>query len=215
MAISCGGPAPTSTTPSWPRPCAAPATRSTCSARTVIPSGCPGSTRSGHGATASWRSRPSASPCSPPSTARRSGPCCPSTWPPGVDIDQFVPRAPEDASAALHALAERLAAEAPAAAAGDAFARDHAAAGRALAALDGGRDPLVAFVGKLIVSKGFDLLLAAWPLVLAEVPAARLVLVGFGAYRDGLDALQAALAAGALARAVELDDAGRAPAGGP
>ena len=32
------------------------------------------------------------------------------------------------------------------------------------------RDRIVAFVGKLIVSKGVDLLLAAWPLVLAEVP---------------------------------------------
>jgi glycosyltransferase involved in cell wall biosynthesis len=136
--------------------------------------------------------------------------------PPGVDIEQFVPRAPDDASAALHALAERLAAEAPAeAGAGDAFARDHAAAGRALATLDGGRDPLVAFVGKLIVSKGVDLLLAAWPLVLAEVPDARLVVVGFGGYREGLEALQGALAAGDLDRAVAIAEAGRELEGGP
>ena len=32
------------------------------------------------------------------------------------------------------------------------------------------RDPVVCFVGKLIVSKGIDLLLAAWPLVLAREP---------------------------------------------
>src|SRR4051812_35578137 len=129
--------------------------------------------------------------------------------PPGVDIEEFAPRAPQQAAAALHALAERLAAEAPAAGGGDAFARDHAAAGRALATLDATRDPIVAFVGKLIVSKGVDLLLAAWPLVLARAPAARLVVVGFGSYREGLEALQAALAAGDLERAVEIAEAGR------
>ena len=36
--------------------------------------------------------------------------------------------------------------------------------------LDPEHDRLVAFVGKLIVSKGVDLLLAAWPLVLERVP---------------------------------------------
>ena len=48
-------------------------------------------------------------------------------------------------------------------------------------------DLLVAFVGKLIVSKGPDLLLAAWPLVLERLPAARLLIVGFGAFRGGLE----------------------------
>ena len=38
----------------------------------------------------------------------------------------------------------------------------------------GREQPLVVFVGKLIVSKGVDLLLAAWPLVRAEHPEARL-----------------------------------------
>ena len=47
---------------------------------------------------------------------------------------------------------------------------------------------IVTYVGKLIVSKGVDLLLAAWPLVVAAVPEARLCVVGFGTYRDGLDA---------------------------
>src|SRR6202000_3041558 len=49
-----------------------------------------------------------------------------------------------------------------------------------------GRDPRVVFVGKLIVSKGVDLLLAAWPLVRAKHPHVRLQLAGFGAYEDGL-----------------------------
>ena len=39
------------------------------------------------------------------------------------------------------------------------------------------------FVGKLIVSKGVDLLLAAWPLVAPRNPGARLLVVGFGEYR--------------------------------
>ena len=72
------------------------------------------------------------------------------------------------------------------ASAGSAFDRDGPAAGRELARLDPEQDILVAYVGKLIVSKGVDLLLAAWPLVLARVPRARLVVIGFGAYRDGL-----------------------------
>src|ERR1700712_3610433 len=58
---------------------------------------------------------------------------------------------------------------------------------------DAGRDPLVVFVGKLIVSKGVDLLLAAWPLVHAKHPRVRLQVAGYGAYEDGLRRLQAAL----------------------
>ena len=67
----------------------------------------------------------------------------------------------------------------------------------------------MAFVGKLIVSKGVDLLLAAWPLVLERVPAARLVVVGFGAYRAGLERLCAALAAGDVEQAKRIARAGR------
>src|SRR6185295_19774621 len=44
------------------------------------------------------------------------------------------------------------------------------------------RSPRVVFVGKLIVSKGVDLLLAAWPLVRAKHPEARLEIAGFGEY---------------------------------
>jgi glycosyltransferase involved in cell wall biosynthesis len=66
------------------------------------------------------------------------------------------------------------------------------------------RDPLVVFVGKLIVSKGVDLLLAAWPLVRAKHPGVRLQVAGFGAYEDGLRRLRTALDRGDLeaARAV-------------
>jgi glycosyltransferase involved in cell wall biosynthesis len=69
---------------------------------------------------------------------------------------------------------------------------------------DAGRGPLVVFVGKLIVSKGVDLLLAAWPLVHAKHPRARLQVAGYGAYEDGLRRLQVALDRGDLedARAV-------------
>jgi glycosyltransferase involved in cell wall biosynthesis len=69
---------------------------------------------------------------------------------------------------------------------------------------EAGRDPLVVFVGKLIVSKGVDLLLAAWPLVRAGRPDVRLQVAGFGAYEDGLKRLAAALDRGDLedARAV-------------
>jgi glycosyltransferase involved in cell wall biosynthesis len=69
---------------------------------------------------------------------------------------------------------------------------------------EAGRDPLVVFVGKLIVSKGVDLLLAAWPLVRAKHPRVRLQVAGFGAYEDALKRLGAALDQGDLegARAV-------------
>ena len=84
--------------------------------------------------------------------------------PPGVDVHAFRPRRPEEAAAGLSALADRLEG-APAAGWGG----DEGAAA-ALRALDPARDRIVSFVGKLIVSKGVDLLLAAWPLVVAAVP---------------------------------------------
>jgi glycosyltransferase involved in cell wall biosynthesis len=135
--------------------------------------------------------------------------------PPGVDVRRFAPRGAESAAAGVRALARRLV-QAPAAQPDQpesAFARDAAAAGRALAALDPDDDALVAFVGKLIVSKGVDLLVAAWPLVLARVPHARLVVVGFGAYRGALEELVQALASGDLASARDLARAGRAAEG--
>lgn len=131
--------------------------------------------------------------------------------PPGVDVAQFAPAAPGPARERLRSVARELAAQgAPAGDAdADAFARDPAEAASALAALADGTGPLVAFVGKLIVSKGVDLLLAAWPLVLARRPDARLAVAGFGAYRGGLARLAAALAGGDLAAAREIALAGR------
>jgi glycosyltransferase involved in cell wall biosynthesis len=82
-----------------------------------------------------------------------------------------------------------------------AFARDDFAAAAALERLRPEQDRLVVFVGKLIVNKGVDLLIAAWPLVLERVPQARLVVVGFGADRAELEGLLEALSAGDLERA--------------
>jgi glycosyltransferase involved in cell wall biosynthesis len=125
--------------------------------------------------------------------------------PPGVDVRQFTPRDPQAAVAGLHALAERLAAmPATAAAGGDGFARDHAAAAAALAGLEPGEDRLVVFVGKLLAAKGVDLLAAAFPLVLAAEPRAKLVIVGFGEFRDGLVELLGLLGRGDLDGAREL-----------
>jgi glycosyltransferase involved in cell wall biosynthesis len=79
----------------------------------------------------------------------------------------------------------------------------------------GARDEqLVAFVGKLIVSKGVDLLLAAWPLVRSAHPRARLQVAGFGAYEEGLRRLLAALDRGDLATAREVACLGWALEGG-
>ena len=82
------------------------------------------------------------------------------------------------------------------------FARDVREAVAALDTVEPG-DRLVVFVGKLIASKGVELLLAAFPLVLAREPRARLVVVGFGAFREGLERLAAQLAAGDLAAAAQ------------
>jgi glycosyltransferase involved in cell wall biosynthesis len=62
----------------------------------------------------------------------------------------------------------------------------------------GSREPLVAFVGKLIVSKGVDLLIAAWPMVKAGHPEAQLKIAGYGEYERGLRRLLAALEQGDL-----------------
>lgn len=78
----------------------------------------------------------------------------------------------------------------------------------------GDREKLVAFVGKLIVSKGVDLLLAAWPLVRAAHPGVRLEIAGFGAYEDGLRRLLAALERGDLDDAREVARLGWALEGG-
>jgi glycosyltransferase involved in cell wall biosynthesis len=137
--------------------------------------------------------------------------------PPGVDVQRFVPRDPAHARDGLRALTSQLragAADATATSpagpsAEDVFARDNLAAASALDRLEPERDRLVGFVGKLIVSKGVDLLLAAWPLVLERVPDARLIVVGFGAYRTGLEHQLEALSCGDLDRVRRIALAGR------
>ena len=133
--------------------------------------------------------------------------------PPGVDVEAFAPRDPRAARDGLARLVGALRAQEAVAGDGSSFARDPAAAAGALATVDPEADRVVVFVGKLIGSKGVELLLAAWPLVLARVPDARLVLVGFGAFTDGLGRLAAALADGdlAAARAIRAEDGRELP----
>ena len=129
--------------------------------------------------------------------------------PPGVDVDAFRPLAHQAAREWLAALAEaievrtlaqRIGARATASSAEEPssdFERDGAATARALQALahKPPEAPLVAFVGKLIPAKGIELLLRAWPSVLAEIPEARLAVVGFGAWRQEAHDLAQALGA--------------------
>jgi glycosyltransferase involved in cell wall biosynthesis len=128
--------------------------------------------------------------------------------PPGVDVGAFRPR--DDPAPEVRALADRLAAASHERGEG-AFARDTAGAAAALRGLDLAGDRHVCFIGKLIVSKGVDLLIAAWPLV----PEARLVVVGFGAFREALERLIDALAAGDREQARAIAQAGRELEGGP
>jgi glycosyltransferase involved in cell wall biosynthesis len=128
--------------------------------------------------------------------------------PPGVDLHVFRPRSPGEAKARLGALADRLQA-APPAWGGAADGAD------ALRAADPTRDRMVSYVGKLIVSKGVDLLIAAWPLVIDRIPDARLMIVGFGEYREGLMRLARALGRGDLVAARAIARRGRELEGGP
>jgi len=112
--------------------------------------------------------------------------------PPGVDVAAFRPRSAEEAAAGLTQLAGRLDGADPGGWGGEAGAAE------ALRAFDPRVERIVGYVGKLIVSKGVDLLLAAWPLVCARVPDARLLVVGFGAYRETLGEIVAALGHGNL-----------------
>jgi glycosyltransferase involved in cell wall biosynthesis len=74
--------------------------------------------------------------------------------------------------------------------------------------------PRAIFVGKLIVSKGVDLLLAAWPLIHAANPGARLLIVGFGSYEEALRRLWSELERGNLDEPLEIAARGRADEGG-
>src|SRR3954447_5741980 len=132
--------------------------------------------------------------------------------PPGVDTELFRPLGGESPAVRLAELAATVAGEE--AAEGGAFARDPRAAADAIRHLSAAAGPRVVMVGKLIVSKGVDLLLAAWPLVHRANPGARLLVVGFGEYAPALERLWAALASGDLDQAREIASKGRALEGG-
>jgi glycosyltransferase involved in cell wall biosynthesis len=129
--------------------------------------------------------------------------------PPGVDVETFHSRPEPEALAAVHELAGRLASEP----AEGSFGRVGPATAEALRSWAEG-SPRALFIGKLLVNKGVDLLVAAWPLVHAEQPGARLLLAGFGAYREGAEALVGALARADLDGARLVAAAGRAYEGG-
>ncbi len=123
--------------------------------------------------------------------------------PPGVDVHRFRPREPAEALRNLEQLAARLDSEAPGAGeAQDSFGRNGPAIAAALREWSDG-DPRVLFVGKVVVSKGVDLLAAAWPLVHrrrveAGARSPRLLFIGFGGFENGLRRLIGALEAGDL-----------------
>jgi glycosyltransferase involved in cell wall biosynthesis len=129
--------------------------------------------------------------------------------PPGVDVHAFRPVPAEEAVERLGRLADRLEGADAASWGGESGAAE------ALRALDPRRDRIVSYVGKLIVSKGVDLLVAAWPLVVGRVPDARLCLVGFGTYREALERLVDALGCGDLPEVREIAARGRELEGGP
>ncbi len=155
---------------------------------------------SGHTAASLWRAL--GDPSLPPKT--RLGP-------PGVNTALFAPIAPAEHRPRLEALAADLRA---APGADSNWDRDPEEAARAVKELAGATGPRVVFVGKLIVSKGVDLLLAAWPLVHEVNPGARLLMVGFGEYEDASRQLWAALERGDLASVREVARRGWALEGG-
>jgi glycosyltransferase involved in cell wall biosynthesis len=127
--------------------------------------------------------------------------------PPGVDAQDFVPLPPDEARSRALELADRIE-HTTGGWGGEAGAAD------VLRRLDPERERIVGYVGKLIVSKGVDLLLAAWPDVYAEVPDARLCVIGFGTFREGLERLARALAEGDLDAALDIAARGRELEGG-
>jgi glycosyltransferase involved in cell wall biosynthesis len=119
--------------------------------------------------------------------------------PPGVDVHTFRRREPN-----LRRLSANVVAWG-----GEEGARD------VLRSLDLSRDRIVSYLGKLIVSKGVDLLFAAWPLVVDRVPDARLLVIGFGTYRDALGSFAEALRRADVEALREIAARGRELEGGP
>jgi glycosyltransferase involved in cell wall biosynthesis len=130
--------------------------------------------------------------------------------PPGVDTTEFSPLPAADARGRIIELADTIRSGPPS----TSFGRDEGAAVQALEELADAAGPRVIFVGKLIVSKGIDLLIAAWPLIHRDHPGARLIIVGFGGYEMGLRALATALGDGDIDSARHIAEAGRELEGG-
>ena len=132
--------------------------------------------------------------------------------PPGVDTELFAPIERSEAVGRLRQVAAELRHMPTDDSSWD---RDPAAAANAVEELAAAEGPRVVFVGKLIVSKGIDLLLAAWPMVHAAHPGAHLLVVGFGEYEATTRRLWSALAQGDLVAVREIAARGRALEGGP
>lgn len=131
--------------------------------------------------------------------------------PPGVDTERFRPRVLSRGGPPGSALGFSRGEEASLSGSGG---RKTNAALRRAAHPAPPADGRVVFVGKLIVSKGVDLLIAAWPLVRATHRRAKLEIAGYGEYEDGLRRLLAALDRGDLDDAREVARLGRGLEGG-
>jgi glycosyltransferase involved in cell wall biosynthesis len=129
--------------------------------------------------------------------------------PPGVDTKLFVGATPQHAVAEVRALAEEISRRA----ASSEWGEDTAVAAPALEDWAAAPGPRAIFVGKMIGSKGLDLLLAAWPLVVRANPGAGLLVVAFGEGRSVIESLLAALDAGDIAGAREVAAGGMVTAG--
>ncbi len=132
--------------------------------------------------------------------------------PPGVDTHLFSPIPRAAAAGRLRDLAAAL--KGGPLDTDTAWDRDPAQAGEAIEWFAEAEGPRVVLVGKMIVSKGVDLLLAAWPLVCAANPGARLLVVGFGEYEEALRRLWGALTGGEIEVAREIASRGRGLEGG-
>jgi glycosyltransferase involved in cell wall biosynthesis len=140
--------------------------------------------------------------------------------PPGVDVHRFRPHSEAEALSSLEGLARLLAEETPEdpEEREDSFGRNGPVVGEALREWGAG-DPRVLFVGKLLISKGVDLLAAAWPLIhrqriAAGAAAPRLLFIGFGGFEEGLRSLVDALGSGDLDAARDIAARGRGLEGG-
>ena len=85
----------------------------------------------------------------------------------------------------------------------DDWAPDKDAADK-LAEINWAEEKIVLYYGKYLWTKGIHLLLGAMPLVLQKYPQARLILVGFGAAREYLEAITGLLDQGRIDLALEM-----------